>query len=81
MPRASAAVGAGLTAGLLVVLQLLCACPAPARGLDNGAAPRPPMGWQSWNGFGMQFNASLFRRMASAIEANGLRKASLTTCC
>jgi hypothetical protein len=41
-------------------------------GLLNGAAPRPPLGWQNWNGFGMNFNASLIRRTASAMSQNGL---------
>jgi len=74
-----------------LLLPLLLA-PAPALGLDNGAALKPPLGWQNWvsaaaavqlrcrrscalcpqNGFGMRFNASLFRGMASAMKANGL---------
>ena len=40
--------------------------------LDNGAALTPPLGWQNWNGFGMRFNASLFRSMAAAMKENGL---------
>ena len=36
--------------------------------LDNGAALTPPLGWQNWNGFGMRFNASLFRSMAAAMK-------------
>ena len=30
------------------------------------------LGWQNWNGFGMRFNASLFRSMAGAMKANGM---------
>ena len=43
-----------------------------AAALDNGAALRPPLGWQNWNGFYMGFNASLFRRTAAAMKKNGL---------
>ena len=54
--------------GQLFLLQLLGAASA----LDNGAAPRPPLGWQNWNGFGMRFNATLFRSMAEGMKANGM---------
>ena len=40
--------------------------------LDNGAALTPPLGWQNWNGFMMNFNSSLFRKMAKGMQANGL---------
>ena len=29
---------------------------------------KPPLGWQNWNGFGMRFNASLFKDMATAMK-------------
>ena len=50
--------------GQLFLLQFL----GVASALDNGAAPRPPLGWQNWNGFGMRFNASLFKDMATAMK-------------
>ena len=37
---------------------------AVVHALDNGAASAPPLGWQSWNGFGMNFNATLFLEQA-----------------
>lgn len=57
---------------LLVVLWQAHSGVMVVDGLDNGAALRPPMGWQNWNGFGMAFNASLFREMAAAMKANGM---------
>ena len=48
--------------------------PTLVNGLDNGAALKPPLGWQSWNGFHMNFNATLFLEMAKAMAdpSNGL---------
>ena len=52
----------------LVVACLLLAV-APARALDNGLAPTPPMGWNSWNKFGCNVNEKLIRETADAMVA------------
>jgi hypothetical protein len=57
----------GKTLALLLLCQL-----QEVVALDNGAALRPPLGWQNWNGFSMGFNASLFRTMAQSMKENGL---------
>ena len=44
------------------VVLLCCAAHAPAAALDNGAALKPPMGWQNWNGFGMGASSAAARR-------------------
>ena len=38
-----------------------------AHTLDNGAALTPPLGWQSWNAYHMNFNSTLFIEMAEAM--------------
>ena len=43
--------------------------------LDNGAALRPPRGWQSWNAYHMRFNATLFVEMAIAMAISTKRVA------
>ena len=50
------------------MLLLLALVLSPALSLDNGAARQPPLGWQSWNGYGMDFNATLYREMAKAMR-------------
>eukprot|EP00729_Bicosta_minor_P007928 gene7928-10725_t len=56
----------------------ICLLAPMAYALDNGAAPTPPLGWQSWNGFGMNFNATLFKEQAVAMKNNGLLAAGYT---
>ena len=51
---------------------VLLACCGAAAAMDNGAARSPPLGWSTWNGFGMTFNASLVRRTAKAMKERGL---------
>src|SRR5512136_2242571 len=45
------------------------------RGLDNGLALTPPMGWNSWNKFGCEINEQLVRETADAMVASGMRDA------
>jgi hypothetical protein len=76
----AAAITAGGSVKLAAALKLLVlSClPSLALGLNNGAALTPPLGWQNWNGFGMRFNASLFKDMADAMAKNGLLAAGYT---
>jgi alpha-galactosidase len=47
-----------------------------ARGLDNGVARTPPMGWNSWNKFACDgINEKVVRASADAIAANGMKDA------
>ena len=39
-------------------IEPLVAVAWPCRAWNNGAAPRPPMGWQNWNSFHNEFNYS-----------------------
>ena len=50
---------------------LLAALPATAA-WDNGAALTPTRGWQNWNGFGNDFNASLTLEIAHFLKDSGL---------
>jgi hypothetical protein len=58
--------------GTVCWVLLLSLVPLDCHGVGTGAALKPPLGWQNWNGFGMRFNASLFRSMAGAMKANGM---------
>jgi alpha-galactosidase len=42
---------------------------------DNGLARTPPMGWASWNRFGLSVNDELIREVANALVATGMRDA------
>ena len=63
---------------MMAALALLLAVVGAARALENGAARLPPLGWSQWNAFEMNFNASLFREVAKAMQANGLQAAGYT---
>lgn len=41
----------------------------------NGLASTPPMGWNSWNKFGLKANDTLIREVADALVSSGLRDA------
>ena len=45
-----------------------------AQKFENLAAT-PPMGWNSWNGFGCNVDEKLIRATADAISANGMKDA------
>jgi len=50
--------------------------PSRARGLDNGVARTPPMGWNSWNKFACKgINEEVIRASADAIASNGMKDA------
>jgi alpha-galactosidase len=46
-----------------------------ARGLTNGVALTPPMGWNSWNRFYCGINQTLIRQTADATVASGMSAA------
>jgi alpha-galactosidase len=60
---------------------VLMACPSLAQTPDedarspNGLALTPPMGWNSWNKFGCNIDASLIRKEADALVSSGMRDA------
>jgi alpha-galactosidase len=43
--------------------------------LVPGAAPTPPMGWNSWNAFSSNVSGPLIQQMADAMEASGMKDA------
>jgi alpha-galactosidase len=46
-----------------------------AGGREKQVYKPPPMGWSSWNHFGMRVSAPLILDMADAFTARGLRQA------
>ncbi|WP_308910360.1 glycoside hydrolase family 27 protein [Pseudokordiimonas caeni] len=80
------AVQAGTMAGLMA---LACALPSAATepaspekvthfealNMSNGLAKTPPMGWSSWNGFGVEINEQLVIETIDAMVKNGMRDA------
>ena len=52
---------------LLAAMTVRC-----ANAWDNGAALTPTRGWQNWNGFGNEFNASLTLEIAHFLKDTGL---------
>ena len=61
---------------LFLALGMAFLAPAPARGLDNGVARTPPMGWNSWNKFACKgINEAVIRASADAIASNGMKDA------
>jgi alpha-galactosidase len=43
--------------------------------LSDGLAPTPPMGWNSWNRFGVKIDENLVLETAEAMVASGMREA------
>jgi len=58
----------------LVACAALCACAAHAQKFD-GLALAPPMGWNTWNTFGVDCSEALVRQTADAMAADGMRDA------
>lgn len=63
-------------AGALVLGAVLAG--VPARGLEDGLARTPPMGWNSWNAFRCEVSDALLREIADALVTTGLRDAGYT---
>ncbi|HUA39577.1 MAG TPA: NPCBM/NEW2 domain-containing protein [Candidatus Sulfopaludibacter sp.] len=60
-----------MAASILVLLVPL----RSARGLTNGLALTPPMGWNSWNHFGCSVDESIVKSEADAMATNGMKAA------
>ena len=61
---------------LFLALGMTFLAPSTARGLDNGVARTPPMGWNSWNKFACKgINEGVIRASADAIASNGMKDA------
>ncbi|WP_029012774.1 glycoside hydrolase family 27 protein [Niveispirillum irakense] len=58
--------------GLSPAAQAALARQAP---IDNGLARTPPMGWSSWNNFGVEIDEALVIATIDAMIANGMRDA------
>ena len=59
----------------LTVAAMLLAGRGSAPTLDNGLARTPPMGWNSWNAFGLKMNEAMIRSTADAMVSSGLKAA------
>ncbi len=74
--RCFRAMSLSLFTALAFSLGLLLFAGPTARGLDNGVARTPPMGWNSWNKFACDgINEKVVRASADAIVANGMKDA------
>jgi alpha-galactosidase len=59
---------------LHVLFALLLSCSGYAQKFE-GLAPTPPMGWNSWNTFGLDISEQLIKETAEALIVSGLRDA------
>jgi alpha-galactosidase len=59
----------------LAFAALLAAAAAGRAQKQEGLALTPPMGWNSWNGFGCEIDEQLIRETASAMVASGMKEA------
>jgi alpha-galactosidase len=63
---------------IIFIALLFCTQPALAQ-QSQELAPRPPMGWNSWNWFGKRaINANIVRAVIDSMAAKGLKKAGYT---
>jgi alpha-galactosidase len=58
---------------IVVALTILAFYTSQIFCLKNGLALTPPMGFSSWNTFGMQVNETIFYQMADVMATNGMR--------
>ena len=58
---------------LLVCLAMPAIC--AAQNIADLLAPRPPMGWNSWNKFACNVSEDLIKSVADAIATNGMKEA------
>jgi alpha-galactosidase len=66
-----------LIGGALVAFLVAVGCPlgvSAARAADNGLAPTPPMGWNSYNAYACDNNAQAMEQVAKFIHASGLQR-------
>ena len=59
--------------GIAVLASLVAA--GELRALDNGLAPTPPMGWNSWNKFACNVSEDLIKQAANAMVSSGMKDA------
>ncbi len=64
-----------LTLLIVTALTTVALRPGAASAAPDSPAPRPPLGWNSWNTFGCDINETLIRQMADAIVSSGMRDA------
>ena len=58
----------------LLLVVLFCASIVEAQKFEN-LAKTPPMGWNSWNGFGCNVDEKLIRETADKIVSSGMKDA------
>jgi alpha-galactosidase len=58
-----------------VLLLILCLPASVLAQKFAGLAPTPPMGWNSWNTFGVAVDEKLIKEMAEAMISSGMQKA------
>ena len=59
----------------LICLLILCLPASVLAQKFAGLAPTPPMGWNSWNTFGVNIDEKLIKEMADALIASGMQEA------
>jgi len=59
----------------IIILLILCLPVSVLAQKFKGLAPTPPMGWNSWNTFGININEKLVKEMAEALISNGMQEA------
>lgn len=59
---------------IVTVVIFICSIFAPAQKFEN-LAMTPPMGWNSWNGFGCNVNEKLIRETADLMVSSGMKDA------
>jgi alpha-galactosidase len=59
----------------LTILLILCLPITATAQKFEGLAPTPPMGWNSWNTFGININEQLVKEMAEALISSGMQEA------
>ncbi len=64
----------------LIVIAIACAVLIPLTAMkvgawDNGLAPTPPMGWNSWNIFHGDINEAKIKQIADAMVSTGMKDA------
>ena len=64
-----------LRSACFTTLLLIATASISAKALENGIAPTPPMGWNSWNKFGCNVSESLIKEMADAMVSTGMKDA------
>jgi alpha-galactosidase len=68
-------IGAWASAVLVVAGLGVAGGRQPARAVDNGLAPAPPMGWNGYNHFGHDVTAATVQAQARALVSSGMRAA------